>query len=332
MPGPTLVSYGGQGANHWGQMRCPRCGAWLRDMPDRSEPYNSTRTVPDPDCPACRGSGWIREPDDWGYGGEPCDGKTVQRQERIYRYFWRCLACGHEREQVDSTPPEDWSPDPNAELKAPGTFPPAPVRDPQEWKNAAELSDAEQGLVRECWRMLDSLKGESLIHRVNYIWQLEEDLLKQDIDAVTRVSREYVEMLDYEAIHGQRMFSFFGTEGDVRSIRRYLAQIPDSPLLMIRGNVGEVVELFRSYESGSLGFDRLVDTLRGRSYIRWSDWDRPAVEARLLDKYIRVGLEEGSWEQAWKAMPKGVMHWDDYKSLVYCVLKYHADANGSSFG
>ncbi len=228
MSAPKLVSYGRGSLNHWGQGRCAACDSWLKDMPDRHEVYYFTSTEPDSACSRCGGAGVVdgwSDPDRAPYEkGTPCE-CVREIQKRAYRYFWRCLSCGREREQADSAPPGNWTPDPDAKLHEPGTVPLGPVKEPREWRDGSELTDAQVKLARECWGMVDSLKTESPIHKVTYIWNLEEALVGQDIDAVVAAARSYVELLDYEAVHAKDSGTYYGAEGDLTSIRQHLAGI-----------------------------------------------------------------------------------------------------------
>ena len=189
--GPELHSHGGGGISYWGQVQCKECNAWLREMPDRSEEIQS-------DC---------------------------EDFEKAYVYAWACLACGAVREEESFTPPEEWTPNPDAELHEPGTHPPPVVRDAEKWDAADSLSPAQKSLVRCCWEMLDTLEGAFTIHKVTYTWDLVAALKAQDIKAVIRSARAYVKLLDHEAVHGQDSGSYGGAEGDVTEIRSVLAKI-----------------------------------------------------------------------------------------------------------
>ncbi len=114
---------------------------------------------------------------------------------------------------------------PDASLHEPGTVPLGPVKEPEEWRNASELTDAQVELVRECWRMVDSLKDELTIHKVTYIWDLEKALVAQDITAVVTAAQSYVDLLDCEAVYGKEPGTYYGAEGDVTRIRRHLGDI-----------------------------------------------------------------------------------------------------------
>ena len=73
--------------------------------------------------------------------------------------------------------------------------------------------------------MLFPLFGKLTIHQVNYIWNLDAALNSQDIRAVIKTAQEYVDMLDYEKIHGKKPGSYRGVEGDVTKIRLTLQEI-----------------------------------------------------------------------------------------------------------
>lgn len=186
-----LVEYGGGGKSHWGQVQCEKCTAWLREMPDHYEEK-------------------ILEDED---------------QDQEYLYYWTCLACGYVREFSSFALPEDHSPNPEAELHEPGTLPPPVVRDPEKWDNAGLLSPGEKDLIRYCWEMIGSLRNADLIHQINYIWNLDDALEKQDIEEVIHSAQEYVDLLDHEAIHGKEPGSYYGAEGDVTKIRSALSEI-----------------------------------------------------------------------------------------------------------
>ena len=186
-----LVEYGGKGKSHWGQVQCGKCTAWLREMPDHYEEN-------------------IREDED---------------QDQEYLYFWTCLACGHVREFSSFASPEDHTPNSEAELHEPGTLPPPEVRDPEKWDDTRLLSPGKKDLIRYCWEMIDSLRNALTIHKINYIWNMDDALEKQDIEEVIHSAREYVDLLDHEAIHGKESGSYYGAEGDVTKIRSALSKI-----------------------------------------------------------------------------------------------------------
>lgn len=192
---PELVSYGGKGKYHWGQVQCKKCGAWLREMPDRFGRHNY---------------------------------KIEGTNKHIYHYFWKCLRCGEERKIIDFSRPDSYTPNPQAELHEPGTSPPPVEPDPDKWRFANKLSPVEKRLVCECWDMLDPLAGKLTIHQVSYIWNLSEALESQDIRAVIKTAQEYVDMLDYEKVHGKEPGSYRGVEGDVTKIRLTLREIRGS--------------------------------------------------------------------------------------------------------
>ena len=188
---PILISYGGKGKHHWGQVQCGKCGAWLREMPDRYEKHEY----------------------------------KVGDSDHIYHYFWRCLQCGEEREIESFSEPDSYTPNPDAELHEPGSLPPPIIRDPDKWSVADSLSPTEKRLVRECWDMLDPLAGILTIHQVNYIWDLHNALASQEIHEVIKSAQAYVDMLDYEKVHGKEPGSYRGAEGDVTRIRATLREI-----------------------------------------------------------------------------------------------------------
>ena len=189
---PELVAYGGGGKSHWGQVNCEKCVAWLREMPDRFEVSRR---------------------------------EAEGRPDLDYVYFWTCLACGHERKVRSSSPPGEYTPNPNAELHEPGTRPPRVTRNPEKWANAHTLSPAKKRLVNCCWKMLDRLLGAFTIHKVTYVWDIVKALESQDIEAVIQSAQAYVDLLDYEAIHGVEHSSYCGVEGKVTDIRDTLSTI-----------------------------------------------------------------------------------------------------------
>ncbi len=189
--GPELVAYGGGGKSHWGQVNCEKCVAWLREMPDRFEASH----------------------------------REEEGSDQDYVCFWTCIACGHERKVRSSSPPGEYTPNPNAELHEPGTRPPRVTRNPEKWANAHTLTPAKKRLVNRCWKMLDPLQGALTIHKVTYVWDIVKALEAQDIEAVIRSAQAYVDLLDYEAIHGVEHSSYCGVEGKVTDIRDALSAI-----------------------------------------------------------------------------------------------------------
>ena len=186
-----LVAYGGKGKSHWGQVQCEKCTAWLREMPDH---YEET----------------ICEHED---------------QDQEYLCCWTCLACGHVREFSSLTSPEDYTPNPEAELHEPGTLPPPEVHDPEKWDNTRLLSPGKKELICYCWEMSDSLENADIVHKVNYVRDIYVALKKQDIEELIHSAQEYVDLLDHEAIHGTESCSYHGAEGDVTKIRSALSKI-----------------------------------------------------------------------------------------------------------
>jgi hypothetical protein len=185
-----LVAYGGEGVSHWGQVQCEKCTAWLSEMPDHYEEN-------------------IREDED---------------QDQEYICSWICLSCGHVRE-LSSTSPEDYTANPEAELHEPGTLPPPVVEDPEKWATAKLLSPAKKDLIRYCWEMIESLRNALTIHKITYIWNIDDALEKQNIEEVMHSAQEYVDLLDQEVIHGVETGSYCGAEGDVTKIRSALSKI-----------------------------------------------------------------------------------------------------------
>jgi hypothetical protein len=185
---PRMVAYGGKGRSHWGQAPCGSCGAWLKTMPDRHDQPGDS-------------SAWM--------------------------HYFVCVACGHEYRQVSATPPEQWTVDPDATIHPPGSVPQQPVRDPDRWVNAP-LAEAEKSLVRDSYALIDSLSGQTTIHQVARIWAIRRALGDQDLSALIIAAAEYVNLLDYEAIHGMEHDTYGGTEGDTTAIRADLQQIPQA--------------------------------------------------------------------------------------------------------
>lgn len=140
-------------------------------------------------------------------------------------YVFTCLACGHEHHERDSIAPERWTEDPDVIYHQPGTRPPEPVRDPDDWRGAERLSVAEKALVRDCWSMVDSLRDAVTIHQVTYIWAIDRSLETQDMAGLVAAATEYVNLLDYEAVHGTEPGTYHGAEGDVSAIRADLDEI-----------------------------------------------------------------------------------------------------------
>jgi hypothetical protein len=169
------------------QGQCERCGAWLEPLPTRHEELS---------------------------GGARWD------------YIFTCLACGNESRQPDSIPPERWTEDPDVTYHEPGSRPPEPVRDPDRWRGADRLSVAEKALVRDCWTMLDSLSGSVTIHQITNIWDIGTALEGQDMAGLVAAAAEYVNLLDYEVVHGKEVGTYYGAEGDVTSLRADLDRIP----------------------------------------------------------------------------------------------------------
>ena len=182
-----LVSYGNKAGAHWAQGQCEQCGAWLEPMPQRHEQY-------------------------------PGDGD--------WDYIFTCLDCGREHRRRSSIAPERWSEDANVIYQQPGTRPPEPVRNPDGWGAAEGLSVAEKALIHDCWTLVDSLSGSFTIHKVIYVWAIDSALETQDLAGLVAAATEYVNLLDYEAIHGKETWTYYGDEGDVTAIRADLDEIP----------------------------------------------------------------------------------------------------------
>ena len=79
-----------------------------------------------------------------------------------------------------------------------------------------------------CWEMTDSFEGSFLIHKISYIWNLSAALKNHEIEEIKRTAKEYVDLLDYENIHGKDPNSYCGEEGDVTKIREALKEIAES--------------------------------------------------------------------------------------------------------
>jgi hypothetical protein len=141
-------------------------------------------------------------------------------------YVFTCVACGQDHHQQDSIAPERWSVDPDVTHHEPGSRPPEPVRDPEGWRGAEQFSAAEKALVRDAWTMLDSLSGSFTIHQVAYVWDIGTALETQDMAGLVAAAAEYVNLLDYEAVHGKETWTYYGDEGDVTAIRADLDRIP----------------------------------------------------------------------------------------------------------
>jgi len=141
-------------------------------------------------------------------------------------YVWTCVTCGSKHAQTSTAPPAGWAEDADASYAEPGTFPRRAVRDAERWEHAGELSDAEKALIRHGWAMVDELRGRTTIHEVGMVWDIERALVRQDVPQVVAGAVEYVNLLDWEAIHGQEWDSYHGDTGDVTAIRADLALIP----------------------------------------------------------------------------------------------------------
>jgi hypothetical protein len=205
--GPQLIEFGGKGNSYWAQVQCPNCKAWLKEMPDHYETYPY---------------------EDDEYEGEDYDGEEIEKIDTLYIYYWTCLKCRHKRKVESFDTPGEHTPHPDGVEHEPGSLSEPIVRDPEKWKDADRLSEWEKKLVIYCWEMLDSLNGSFLIHKINYIWNLAAALENYDIEAVKRTAIEYVELLDYEKIHGKESGSYGGEEGDVTKIREALKGIGSS--------------------------------------------------------------------------------------------------------
>lgn len=184
-----LIEYGRKGTGHWIQITCKYCGAWLQEMPDRYE------KVDDRDEPA------------------------------YYKASWTCLACGNIREEEFCSHPDSYTHDEDAILYEPGSRPDPVVRDPSNWPVSEQLTKDEKDLVAACWKMIDELSNEPIIHQISYLLNLSGALKEYDIEKVKNTAGEYVEMLDYELVHGQRPSSYGGTTGNVTDLRRILKSL-----------------------------------------------------------------------------------------------------------
>lgn len=111
---PTLVSYGGKGKSYWGQVQCVKCSAWLREMPDRYEFRKS----------------------------------NLENTDEFYHYFWKCLACGYEREVEELSSPDSFQPNPDADIKEPGIISNPIEENPDKLKNSAELSPLQNDIFK----------------------------------------------------------------------------------------------------------------------------------------------------------------------------------------
>jgi hypothetical protein len=199
--GPQLIEFGGSGDSYWGQVQCPECEAWLKEMPDHYEaiPYEDEE-----------------------------ENEDAVKIDTEYIYYWTCLKCGYQRKLDSFDAPGEHSPHPDGVKHEPGSFPEPVIRDPGKWKGSDRLSEWEKKLVVYCWAMIDSLEGSFLIHKVSYIWKLAASLESYKIEEVKQTAKEYVDLLDYEKIHGQESGSYGGDEGDVTRIRGALEEIAKS--------------------------------------------------------------------------------------------------------
>jgi hypothetical protein len=143
-------------------------------------------------------------------------------------YYWTCLKCGHQRKVESIDTPGEHTPHPDGVEFEPGSSPQPTIHDPEEWKDADRLSEWEKKLVVYCWETLDTLAGSILVHKISYRWNLSAALESYNIEAVKRTAKEYVDLLDYESIHGTEPGSYGGDEGDVTNIREALKGISDS--------------------------------------------------------------------------------------------------------
>jgi hypothetical protein len=199
-----MIEFGGRGTSYWAQVQCPKCEAWLKEMPDRYEA--------------------IPFEDEEDYEGD----EEEEKIETEYIYYWTCLKCGYQRRLESFAPPGNHSPHPDGIDHEPGSYPEKVIRDPTKWKNSDQLSEWEKKLVVHCWEMLDSFEGSFLIHKISYIWNLSAALESYDIKKVKRTAKEYVNLLDYEKKHGKDPGSYGGVEGDVTKIRKALMEIAKS--------------------------------------------------------------------------------------------------------
>jgi hypothetical protein len=74
--------------------------------------------------------------------------------------------------------------------------------------------------------MLDSLSGSVTIHQITNIWDIGTALEAQDMAGLVAAAAEYVNLLDYEVVHGKEVGTYYGAEGDVTSLRADLDRIP----------------------------------------------------------------------------------------------------------
>ena len=137
-----VVARGTKDQAWWAQTRCGECQAWLAPMPDRWEEWKETAWDRDPDCPICE---HMDEPD---YA--PKHDCSIKRTFRGWTYIWRCVRCGSEREEAESTPPDEWGPDPNptSEPHEPGKIDKHLSRDPDDWPQAEDFTQQQKALVR----------------------------------------------------------------------------------------------------------------------------------------------------------------------------------------
>ncbi len=148
--------------------------------------------------------------------------KTTAHWDHVFT----CLSCGQEHRQRDSLAPERWTEDPDVTYHEPGSRPPETVRDPDGWRGAERDSAAEKALVRDCWTMVDSLQDAVTIHHFTFVWDIDSALEAQDMAGLVAAAAEYVNLLDYEAIHRTDLGSYDGAEGDVSALRVDLDRIP----------------------------------------------------------------------------------------------------------
>ena len=145
--------------------------------------------------------------------------------EELFYYYWTCIRCGQKREVHSSGPPDIWEADPDYAIQEPGTLPEPPQKEPDEWENASQLSELQKELVRECWKMVDSLKGSLTIHKIDYLWRLREALENESIEDTSLTAKDYVDLMDYEELHGQEYGSYHGEIGDYSLIKNILFKL-----------------------------------------------------------------------------------------------------------
>ena len=89
--GPQMIEFGRKGNKYWAQVQCPKCEAWLREMPDqhKAKPHD--------------------DEDEEDY-------EEDDEQEKIdteYIYYWTCLKCGYQSKLESFASPGEHSPHPD---------------------------------------------------------------------------------------------------------------------------------------------------------------------------------------------------------------------------